>query len=387
MPTINLEGAFALLSHVGEYTKEAVENGPFFFGVFLVLVAVGLIILNKNRFITGFFAIFGVSFMAVASVIYSGVVEPIHAYLMRIDNLPKDHLVVLASDSAPRLYRHNRNYDAERESYYIDLVAISPERLNKGHPFSFIVKESTKLKNSDGEEFKRYVKHTVSIPFNGESKSAYVLERLGSDEEGGLGGYKLAKHTTPDIQISNSSFFEYSFFPVVQAGNSKVQVTQPQAESYQPETKRISAKEENIVNTEVIYYQRPSDKEKVTSALSKLGISYGIKSSNISNPINSIWIGKEVSSEIVEKIGKYLLEEDVDLRYFGNFMYRNTKTNLVQIGYSRHKANNMPVSLADIEAFVEELQAEQKNALIHKERQKQVNQEYEKAVQQLQQRY
>jgi hypothetical protein len=148
---------YKILEKAPEWSDVAVRNGPFFFGVFLVLVAVALILLNKNRYISSLFAVCGIALMVWASLLYSGIFGRIHAYLMRINNLTKDHQLVL-TDSPPLLYMHNLMYDTAREAYHVDLATISPVKLNQGHTFKVIIKEKISVESPEGIPQDKFIK-------------------------------------------------------------------------------------------------------------------------------------------------------------------------------------------------------------------------------------
>ena len=378
-----------VLNHTPEFTELAARHGPFFFGVFLVLVAVVLVLLNKNRYITSLFAVCGILFMVSASLIYSGIGSPIHAYTMRIDNLTENDLLVL-TDSPPRLYRHNRVHDLERDSYHVDLATISPNKLEKGHSFKIIIKEAQTLKRPDGTQTVSYIKHRVSVPFKGEPYSIYALERIENDEEEGLGGYKIVEKQTTDTQAPALAFFQNNFIPEANAGEVAqpfflqeslvIRLAQSESITSPSVSQSFVAEESSTGNVEVIYFKRPADREKVTSALSNVGITYGIIQSRITNPINAVWVGVDVPSQVAKSIGESLLEEGVELRYFGYFTYRDTKTNVVQIGYSKTNAKEKPVSQGNIELFSDGLKTQQANAQMQQKKEKLINQIYQQRV-------
>jgi hypothetical protein len=362
-----------LLNRTPEFTELAARHGPFFFGVFLVLVAVILILLNKNRYISSFFALCGVLFMVTASLIYSGFGSSIHAYTMRINNLAENDLLAL-TDSPPRLYRHNRIHDLDSDSYYIELVTISPTKLEKDHSFKIIIKEAQTLERSDGTQKISYIKYNVMIPFKGKAHSNYELERMGNanEEEESSGGYKLVEYLTNNTQSAALSFFQNSFVSEVNAGEVSHSLGG---------LPNMVAEESNDENIEVIYFKRSADHEKVTSALKNTGITYGIKQSRLSKPINAVWVGVDVPSSVVENIGNSLLKEGVDLQYIGYFKYRNTKTNVVQIGYSGKNSKQKLVSQENIELFVNGLKTQQEKALIQQKQEEQINILYQEKVQ------
>ena len=68
---------------------------------------------------------------------------------MTIDNLKENHSLVMKK-SAPRLFRHNSVFDKDREVYSIDLVTVSPIKLEKGYKLKVTLKEMTTYLNPDG---------------------------------------------------------------------------------------------------------------------------------------------------------------------------------------------------------------------------------------------
>ena len=351
----------------------ALDQGPFFFGIFLVLVAVVLILLNKNRYISSFFAVCGILLMVWASLLYSGIVSPsINAYNMRIDNLQENHRLVL-TNSPPRLYRHNRVYDTESETYSIDLITVSTAKLEKGYSFTLILKEIVVFSKPDGTSESKTIKQKINLSFEGDPSSTYELREISTEEEEGLGNYELVANVSEEPKRISPAFL-WSLFREARANEAREQddsslssvvrlaqanagdVSAPAPDSGSEQTKH------DATDITVIYFERSVDQGKVSEALVDSNVDYVIKRSSSSKLTNAVWIGVDVPSDLAERIGSSLLSKGVDLKHFGYFTYPDTKTNVVQIGYSRLKATDNSVTRSDIVAFTEELHDQRRAA-------------------------
>jgi len=377
-----------ILNKVPEFSDVAARHGPFFFGVFLVLVAVILILLNKNRYISGLFAVCGVLLMVWASLLYSGIGNPIHAYTMRLSDLKKNHLLVLA-DSVPRLYRHNIVHDLERDSCHIDLAAISPVKLEKGHNFKVIIKEKSILKNPDGTDNISYIKHKLTLPFKGEAHSVYHLEPVVNEDEEGMEGYQIVKQFTSEKDEGVADWLQAFRATVAHASDSKQPIVfsplvVPVAESevYMPSRRStiLAAEESDTVHVSVIYFKKAADKGRVETGLTRKQIPYVIKYSSTRNPSNACWIGIDVPSDVAQRIGLALLSEGVNLRYFGYFSNLDTRTNVVQISYSKRNANNENITKNDVLAFTKQIRANQHAEQLQRQQQQEMNKQYQKQI-------
>ncbi|MGO9121881.1 MAG: hypothetical protein ACLQPD_30250 [Desulfomonilaceae bacterium] len=359
-----------MFDHVNEWASTANNYGPFFFGVFLVVLAFALIILDKNRWICLLIAVCGILFMAWASLLFSGIGRPIYAYTMRIDNLAKNHSLAL-TESVPRLYRHNVEHDTEGDSYHVDLVTVSPVKLEKGYEFRVIIKEGRTLMKPDGTTELSDIKYRLIIPFKGEADSTYDLQPIESKDEEGLVRYKIAKNTCTEERKNISSWLQRFLSPIAHANeiprhvpvstsSFTQQIAQSGAESVRGDgTAKVFREGDTSLN--VIYFERPADQGKVRKALSTAGISYAIETSLGTDPTNAVWVGREVSSKVAERIVKSLLAEGVDLRYFGYFRDLDAKTNVVQIGYSESNANNNTITMENVLSFTQDLLSKQRS--------------------------
>jgi len=359
--TSNVDVFSAALDRTPEFTELAAQYGPFFFGVFLVLISVVLLFLNKNKTIVNLFSVCGVLFMVVATFQYSSRGEQIHAYTMTIDNLTKDDTLVL-KDSPLRIFRHNRVYDTAQDSFSVDLLTVSPIKLVEGMSFNIMIKRAQSLIQSDGVEKISYSKYIVPIRFKGTYDSLYTLKGI-EDEEEGFSGFQIVANS-----IESHRRFSYleSFF--MSAANAS----------------DLSLNTEDEDNVEIIYFQSAIDKNKIVTALSSVGLRFGVTKSRMQKPANAVWVGKNVPSDVVKTIGESMLKQSIEIRYFGGFRNMHTKTNVVQIGYSTKNKNKKIVSKADIDSFILKLEQQKTKDKLITEKVESFNRVFKKKLKSLQ---
>jgi hypothetical protein len=356
-----------MINNVPAWTDLAARHGPFFFGVFLVIVAFALIVLDKIRWYYFFVAVCGILFMAWASLLFG---KPIHAYTIRIDNLAKNQSVAL-TDSVPRLYRHNLVHDVERDSYHVDLVTVSPVKLEKGRELEVIIVEARTLTKPDNTTEVVTIKYQAAIHFKGEAYSTYNLQRIESKDEEGAVRYKLAKNTWTEERRNVSAWFQDLLCPIAHAEEMRYdvlpyssfrnQIAQAGTGSLRVQGTAGTVNEGDPGMT-IIYRERPADQGKVRSALSKKGIRYLIETGKRPEACNAVWVGREVPGEAAELIGNALLAEGVELRYFGYFSDPGAKTNIIQIGHSKDSINNNSITREDIATFTQVVASKQRES-------------------------
>jgi len=241
------------------------------------------------------------------------------------------------------------------EAYHVDLATISPDKLEEGHIFVVIIKERRILTRGDGTQEFSYIKHQLPLHFKGTAYSTYELQRMESeDEEECLGGYEIVENTSNIAKNSSTSLFQSFLISVVCANENR-------SESLLVLDQASTSEAEESGNAElnVIYFERPADQGKVRAALSKAEIQYAIEKSASTKPVNAVWVGVDIPSDIAKRIGMSFLTEGIDLRYFGFFTYPGTKTNIVQIGYSQINADNRSITHNDILSFTGQLHDKQ----------------------------
>jgi hypothetical protein len=162
-----------------------------------------------------------------------------------------------------------------------------------------------------------------------------------------------------------------------------MRLAQVGVEHHSPNRVALAADDSTSAKFNVIYFERPADEGKVKTALTKAKIPYAIqKTATTGRPVNAVWIGVDIPSDVVERIGMSLLNERVDLRYFGFFFHPDTKTNIVQIGYSQANANNSSITSDDVLSFTKQFR--DKQDALQKEKEEQ-HEAYEKMQKRLQQ--
>lgn len=358
------------LNRVPEFSELALQYGPYFFAVFLVLIAVGLLCLNKSRSMVLLFSVPGILFMVVATYLYSVRANPIHAYTMQIDGLTKSDTLGMP-DTPMRIYQHNIVRDFGRNTFKVGLIAVSPFKLEGELSFNVYITREKKVERPDGTEGISEQIYIVSLPFRGAPHSSYSIMGI-DDEEEGFMGYEVTENQI--IGFNESKFIESFFISTANAQQQQV----PWVVS--------SRQEQNIKDkTEIIYYKSLVDKDKVSSVLSSAGLDYGITNSKNNKPVNAVWIGKDIPSETVKLIGELLFENDIKLRYFGYFKNQNAKINIVQIGYSSKNKNNDVISTEKFEEFLESFEKRESEDYNLKNQQKEIGTLIQQRVYQQQQ--
>jgi len=352
-----------LLEKTPEFSEAAFRYGPFFFGVFLVTVSFVLVLLNKNRYFACLFGLCGIGAMAWASLLYSGIGNPIQIYTMCIGDLSEGQEIAL-TDSAPLIYRHNHIYDKDQGTYHVNLASISPVKLKADHPFQIILKEKVELQRASGDKIFSVIKHKLAIPFTGRHNCYYELQRENIEEEGSI-SYKLVD-VSNRMQIGFVDFLIPKVFADNHSTGNIVSVTGDTIDG-----------EEQI---NVVYYKRSADNEVVKDALDEINVQYLTKKSNGGKPVNSVWVGAEVPADLAKKIGLQLLAEGIELKYFGYFTHQETNTNIVQIGYSKYNENTELVHKEDVISFAGRLQQASKVSQELNEQKKTINKKTQKII-------
>jgi hypothetical protein len=384
-----------LINNVSKWSEDAARYGPCFFGVLLIVSAVILTLLKRNKIITISMTIVGLIAIVIAIITGIGILKPTYVYTMRINKLASSNILAL-TDSLPQLYRNNRVYDTEQDSYHIELVAISLVKIMEGHPFKVIITEDKIFTMDDGSRKPSRIKYEPIIPFNGKPFSIYEIQKKESTDEEGIDKYIIVP--VPAIAKRKTKQPIVSFFSISKAfaGNqvrqnifpssSPINLAQITHTSSDGQTTHRPAEESGETICKIIYFEKSSDEAKVRSALSKADITYAVQKSKLDQPSNAVWIGTDVPANLVKKIGKSLIEEGISLRYFGFFESRSANTNIVQIGYSQKSVENEIITSDHVLAFAHQLSAMQEAQKESREEYHQINIQVQDIIKQQQQK-
>jgi hypothetical protein len=212
----------------------------------------------------------------------------------------------------------------------------------------------------------------------GKARTTYKLKKIETEEEeDGTGGYMFLEVNASGREQAQTSLLDRHVFWRAHAAEDGTAGRVAAPSNVSAETQSVDrgairdpgtrngdesddSDDSGVADFHVIYFERSADQGRVRAALSQLDIPYAVQKSSSGAASNAVWLGVDIPSEVAKRIGVALLDGGVDLRYFGYFTYTESKTNIIQIGYSKFNANNQSVSekyIIDFGEKIDEYQA------------------------------
>lgn len=351
-----------LTEKLPELTGLASSNGPFFFGVFLVIVSLFVMLKRDNKHMGIFYAVSGIAFMGLAtySFINSQNAEKIYPYRITLTNLPKNAEIHLPL-TAPRMYRDN--ISTSITGSWVQLAILSDVKLKPSS--SFAVHLLTPVKDEQGNDtgFKQDV-GKLAVPFNGNALGIYNLTEVGqsdssSDEDGDFSApvqFKFIEEGGQNASVGSRVLDTLGSAVIGDAFADNTGSTPIVADVY-----------DSPIPPLVVYYRKSADGDAIVDVLESTPAESVVKGSKLQEVTNAIWIGKQVPADIIDTIARGLLEKQIPIRSIGYFDNPDSKTNIVQIGTSQRSSTNDLITESMVAEFIEEHHAQQREDLVAQE--------------------
>ncbi|ASJ76616.1 hypothetical protein [Granulosicoccus antarcticus] len=343
-----------LVEKLPELTGLASTNGPFFFGVFLVIVSLFVMLKKDSKHMGIFYAVSGIVFMGLAtfSFINTQSTEKIYPYRITLTNLPQNSEIHLPL-TAPRMYRDN--ISTSITGSWVQMAILSDVKLKPSHHFA--VHLLTPVKDGEGNDtgFKQNI-GLLDVPFNGKALGIYNLKEVaqsnsGSGEDGDFSAPVQFEFIEEGLQNASqeSSFLDMLGSSVIgSAFAADSGMTLSTTGAYGSPSPPL-----------VIYYRKSADGNAIVDVLDSTKVESVVNVSDLENETNAIWFGKGVPAAIVNEIVYGMLEKRIPIRSISHFENPDSKTNIIQIGTSERSSQNDLVTESMVAEFIEQHHAQQ----------------------------
>ena len=374
-----------LINKIPNWVVFAEQHGACFFGIFLIVLAVILVLFKGDKTVPIILTVAGLLSIAFYLIVDTGIINTTYVYTMKINKFTINNDLAL-TDTSPPLYRTNRMHDIEQDLYHIDLITVSPAKLKEGHSFKVIITENKIFTMADGSQKSSDLKFEPAIPFDGKPNGIYEIQKKESAGEEGIYEYIIVPaqsniknetvHSTKILLPISTAYAEDIIPQDFSLSIQTIRLAQTIHIYSDKQATDLLIEEKDETQSKIIYFEKSSDESKVRSAFAKANITYAVQKSKLAPPSNAVWIGIDVPVELAEKVGKALIEEGIGLQYFGFFESREANINVIQIGYSQKSNNNEIITYQKVSAFAQQLgaiqEAQQKSQIEFKQRNIQV---------------
>lgn len=344
-----------LVVKLPELTGLASTNGPFFFGVFLVIVSLFVMLKRENKHMGIFYAVSGIAFMGLAtfSFITTKNAERIYSYRITLTDLPENADVYLP-ETVPPMYR--RDISTSKTGSLIEVAILSDVKLEPSSRFA--VHLFTPVKGEDGNESgPKEDSGKLVVPFNGKALSIYNIIQVDqpnsiSEENGDSSApsqFEIIEDVLQSASLSTGVFDTFGSAIIGSAfADDNSDLAQTGTGAYGIPIPPV-----------VVYYRKSSDGNAIVDVLESAPVESVVKGSDLEGESNAIWIGKEVPAEIIDDISRGMLERRIPIRSISHFENPDSKTNVIQIGTSQRSIQNDLVTESMVAEFIEQHHAKQ----------------------------
>jgi len=338
-----------LVTKLPELTGLASSNGPFFFGVFLVIISLIVMFKKENKHMGVFYSVSGIAFMGLAtfSFINTESAEKIYPYRITLTNLPKNSEIHLPITD-PRMYRDNITTSVTGSS--VQVAILSDVKLEPSRQFAVHLLTPITDDNGDDTGFKQNL-GKLAVPFNGKALGIYNLQGAEQsdsafEEDGDFSDptrYEFIEEGFQDASIG-SGFFDTLGAVVV--GNAFADDS----------TVSLSATRESSgdIPPLIIYYRKSADGNAIVNILESTPAKSVVKGSELDDVSNAIWVGKDVPTEIIDAIVSGMLQKNIPIRSISHFDNPDAKTNIIEIGTSKRSRKNDLITEIKVSEFIEQ---------------------------------
>lgn len=344
----------SLVGNLPELTGLASTNGPFFFGVFLVIVSLFVMLKAGNKHMGIFYAVSGIVFMGLAtfSFIETRSAERIYPYRITLTDLPRNAEIHLPL-TAPRMYRDNIATSVTGSS--VQVAILSAIKLDSSSRFA--VHLFTPVKDDEGNDtaFKQNI-GKLAIPFKGKAFSIYNLKQVDQsdtafEEDGDSSPSLQYEFIEEGLENTSLGFRVFDTLGSVVLGSAFADDSGT--------TPSVTGAYGSPIPPLVVYFRKRVDGEAIVEVLDSTPAESVVKGSDLEDGSNAIWIGKDVPAEIIDDIARGMLEKQVPLRSISHFENSDSKTNIIQIGTSKRSSQNALLTESMVAEFIELHHAQQ----------------------------
>ena len=317
-------------------TSLADKSGPAFFAIFCMIV--GIFLLNaqsRRKHVAGYF-----SFLLAGAIITSMTLISTSNRTYRSDfkifddashqsDVEAGQGLELVASEQEDLWLKSRN---RVNQFY--LIALRSEPFEHGDAFELYVHDPKSL-----ELTRHILRYCADLP-----NQLYDLRKIDDASEGADSLQIVAQENCGETVASKLSGWGAAY---------------AQSEP-SPLAEKLKL---NAASTIALrYYDKSSDLGRVSQAVDELiaeedtSVRASSEPSKSGIQSNAVWFGSEVPSDIAGALAIRLIENGVELRYFGPYVHANTRINTVEVGYSALNDVAPLLTVEDIEMKVGQLQ-------------------------------
>lgn len=342
----------------------AMNTGPFFFAIFCV--SIGLFLIMRKTILArcvaiGFFTLSG------SIIIYTVIkYKPTEYYVYEFSIVDLDRNITIEHGEQSAWLKSRDNQD----SYRVISLRNEPFKDSDSVLIRFLVS------GEPGELFRRPIPYCdVTSPQFG----IKIEDQINEDSGEEVRNYKIKSiNSDCDVDTAQNTELKPSIFENYFVTTATAQLAPAPAynsgklkwlneQFYLKGGGKVLASTQQI---ELLYYRKDADfgrvgdiAETFDGEIFKIfdadggpGLDFGVSVSGKHSraqelATNAVWYGAEVPIDVAQIVAIKLITSGVELKYFGPYVFSDTRLNVIEIGYSRKNKENRILTIQDIKGY------------------------------------